>query len=374
MPLFIDDTPISKKDLLVMYGLSESVIPKNHKKQLLTLAPNLYTIDPDPENNGRIIKPDSFNLKPYYTLSSKNSGSHFLRYSKSNYRTPKGEMIFATKILTYKEVTFTIQDEDEFIWFFLHPEFFKESPFREEGMGYTYQVLNLQANAAEKNETIKKKTEAANFIYSENQSILELRKLLKGFGVGSVDELSNEEVQNRLYSIADYSPYDFLNKIKNKSVQFDGTIQDAIDKGIITQKNSNGIIIWKLNNREICGVPQGAEPFRFLKDQVLMKMEELWQEIINSLNNVNQESILESSAMDKYFKEVKIPESSTLVPEASKGISKVEADKNHDKTIKRLAKYDPHSPNFSELSHLDQNRWHELAEEIKEFRKNNVVV
>ena len=366
MPLFIDDQKMSRKQILAELGLTEEQIPKSDIRKF-TLSTDL--VKRDTENANRLVYPKSHNFPPYYTVNGTDGTSHVFRYAKS-WNHGRNGLKYNPSYMSYFENEFGVNDTEEFLWFFLNPRV-KQSPLRNVNESHDFEFMNVEDMADAYNDNMDDAVKALALVYGDHAlSLIQMRQLLKAFGVEAADKLSLAQAKSNLAQRVGRNPVEFYNKAVSKTVRFDGTILDAIDKQILVKSVINGVVIWKFKGKDIFTISNGTDPVSGIKDFISLNMASFYEDILNALDGRISDTAIEAIETDKYFPKYSIETAESLTKtDLGTNPNRIIKDSlkgsNDDRFLEEFSGYDPEDPTFH---HMKKQKYIANRERIEAYK------
>lgn len=156
------------------------------------------------------------------------------------------------------KVVDTRRQLEEYVYMYLHP-WCKNSPLRRGGR-FKYELIDEIANAKSNNLQSKDLLWCLDAIH--NGDIETLRQRATGLKIAHVASLEDEEVRNRLETIAFKDPTSFRYSWEDAGVLYRGVINTAIQRGIVEEKELQGTRYWQWSSENggerICPIPRNA--------------------------------------------------------------------------------------------------------------------
>ena len=275
MALYIDDVKVNKEQLLSALGLPARLIPSTRKKSFEVVYKR-----PDKVNKGKWKFTRNVMTEPQFVAYSKEKGFNVrVRYATNVMPKVEAGVAINKYSPTYISLEFgedgtrpmVDKNEMEFLFWFLHPSNLN-SPLRAsdaKSPAY-YKFADPEGKSMEELQKEEWSINALQIIIGEHRwHIDDLKRLAKGMHISGIDDMTDNEVRVALKKLAIKDPVTFKNRAEGSQVKFDGTIQDAIDKKILTIRSLNGLKRWYLKDEEVLPIPSGADPLIALKEHVV---------------------------------------------------------------------------------------------------------
>lgn len=336
--LYVDDVNVGVKELYAVLDIDPKSIPGRLER--------IFEINPDrvrKDEHGNDKTPRRLGLPTRFNVYSKKEGKVVtIRYAENTTQTSrKGyvETIYKPAQLYINGREEMVSDDIAYVFMYIHPDCFN-SPFRPLDAGFRY--VFKDAEAAAKRDLLKDEQEirAMSLILGDNAySMTELRQIAKGMNVPSVDRLSDYEVKNELKKKAKENPNKFFDDARSNSIVFNGLIQDAVDKQIITLSTANGYKRWYFQNNEVCVIPSGANEMEALRKAIVEHMDYI-PEIITAIEGKSTENELDKPENQHYFEQYR----------KSGNITRADVSKNLQSENKNLDEDQRHAENIQKLA------------------------
>lgn len=369
--IYIEDKPYGIKEALKIIGVEHSLIPKRRER---IFEPPQELLRKDTLNGGYKY-PKRTGVMPQFSVFS----PQFDREVTVRYATSSRPIVQnGVSTMSYQPIQLFINGEAElvnedveFLFRYLHPSC-KQSPLRKGSQPYSYVYRNSEADAAQELEKEELRIRALSMIIGDNaKPISELRRLLKGFGEGNVDQMEEATVRKRLKDQAYADPDKFLITVSGKDFQFKAMVRDALDKNIFTINQEDGLHKFYYEGAEVHSVPANLDAFGQLFSHVAENLHKYYQPIQDKLAGHTLDAILDRPEYDKYFqtKEEIIPDISQAEAgrEVNKVLTKEQYAMERKAKIAYWASLDENDPNLhpSTKKAIERNR-----EEIEEYRQS----
>ncbi|AIM37379.1 hypothetical protein KO02_12265 [Sphingobacterium sp. ML3W] len=288
--IYIDDQKVGLKKVFEELGI-ENNLPQNVRQRVFELR----NIVKD-KLNGGVRMPRSIGGVPEFVVFSKKHG-HTVKIRYANSQTPRKDkdplyQPILLSLIPNELGQVEIQDDVTFVFWYLHPlhEF---SPFRDKKAGFDFKYLNKDGIAAQEVTKEEYTINALSIILGDKAwNTIRLRQFAKGLRMAGVDDLTDMELKKSLMDLAKKDPVGFYSKTQVSDYQFEGFIQDAIDKGILERKTINGLERWYLVGEEILPIQYGADAQKALSDYIALNTKELIPKIKNALVGETKSSVL----------------------------------------------------------------------------------
>lgn len=299
MGLYIDNKPMTKKEVLEFLHLPANSIPTIRKK---IIEVNSKVVD----DKGTRRPTKSIGGKPEYLIFVPHLEREVkVRYATSQRKDKDDNWTYpfpkTLQLRPAEDGTELITDEMQFLFWFLRPMCL-HSPFHVKGAAHYYQFQDNDARAIVEMEREEKYINALSILVGPQAwSDVQLKHLAKGMNLVGVDDMTPMVVKQKLKGLAHKDPVNFYNNANSREILFTGKIQEAIDQNILILKSVNGMQRWYLKGEEILPIQYGQDPLNELKSHMAAKWYLYEQSINNELNNVNVKTLLENPINDAAF-------------------------------------------------------------------------
>lgn len=368
--VYVDDVSVGTKELCAVLGIDPKIIPNKLAR--------IYEINPDKvrkDDQGNEKTPRRLGLPTKFNVYLKSDGKQVtVRYAREVKKENKNGFVisqYSPGQLWINGKEENVTDDTEHVFRFLHPDCF-QSPFRKVGGPFRYLFKDNEAKA--KLDLLKEEQEmrAMSMIIGDSAlPIAQLKQIAKGMNIPGVDLLTDAEVKNTLKKLAKDKPNEFYDNATSRSIQFNGLLQDVIDKKIVTILPVNGFKRWYFTNQELCVVPSGANELEVLKEAVVKNMD-LIPQFKTALDGRTVKSELEKPEFSKYFEDFNIPEGTTrqeVSPNLRKENETMEAEMAHKEDIKKLTEEeDLEIAGGEPMHHMRKKKLERLRKEVDAYR------
>jgi len=293
--LYLDEQHKTHDQVVKELGIQDEV-PQNKDEYILALHSSKWTYREDGDGNPKAVG-STHSYKPKYTFRDKQGNVRELVYAERKpFTDSNGDVNYGIRQLQLNQNrrikrTFTPQDYEIFLWFFLNPRCL-DSPFAQKNKG-EYQLEDRNQLAQEEINKTDKLVEALEAI--QNMDEQKQRRVAKGIGVSNVKGLYPTEVDSKLRQLAESAPEQFVHKLNHASTTYKGLIYDAADQGILKQETINGVKKWMWSDgTELDVIPKGADPYNVLESSVLEDDSNI-QKIKDDLKGKDLETKLETA-------------------------------------------------------------------------------
>lgn len=302
--IYVDDVPVSVKELYEVLGIDHTSIPKKLQR--------IFEINPDrvrKDEHGNEKTPRRMGVSTKFQTFSKLRGQNVqVRYAEEAKRDNKNGYILtkyypAQLWINGKEES--ISDDLQYAFMYVHPDCF-QSPTRIVGGTFRYLFKDNEAIAMAELLRDEQEMRAMSMIIGSNALPLsQIKQIAKGMNISGVDLLTEGEIRTRLKKLAKENPNKFFDDATSNSVQFNGLLQDAVDKSIVKVISNNGFKRWYFYNEELCVINTGTNEMNALKEAVVQRME-LIPQLQTALEGRTIESELEKPENQAYFNAFKV--------------------------------------------------------------------
>jgi hypothetical protein len=369
--IYIDDQKVSIKEALRLLGVKEERIPAKTYK-VFKIADKKKK--PDRVNGGYLV-PRSLTLKPYFTAPSPELGYNVeVRYVSQVVpkRDKDGDIQqeYFPHNMEFLGEAIAVDDSETFMWWFLNPNN-RQSPFRAVNTGFYFEFEDREEMAEAEIEHTYYLTKALSLVMGDHAlDVIRLKQLAKGMQVPNAEGMTYKLVQAALIRLIRQDPQKFYNKATSKTIQFEGVLQDAVDRGVLELRSLNGVKRWYLSGREILIVNDGKDHRQSLDEFIAENMEQYWPDILRGLEGVTTETQINMPDNAEFFKDFDAGSNSVkpveLGPEYKKEMREGSREFKEDMEMERLLKVDPADPTVHKQTILKRER---LAKELEEYQR-----
>lgn len=370
---FIDDTEVGVSELLSVLGVDRTLI--NKKSREFEINPQM--VKRDKQGNPKF--PRALGIGTKITVHSKKYDRNVdvrivetvkKRESRSgfvNVYSPQQIFIHGR----YRHAS----NYEEFIWMMINPDS-EGSPFRAQNARWRYRFVDVEAIDSAEIEAERIRIRAMSLIVGDNAyTITQLRQIAKGMNIPNVDDMAPDSVRKELRKIAVQNPVAFYNACTGKEVVFNGMVQDAIDRGVLELKSSDGLRRWVFENEELGFVQANSDSVTIIRNIVLERAAELIPRIKDALNKKSTTEVLNNKNLDGLFDDF-IPkderENLPPVPPAKEVLNATAETNKELAKENRMMEYinylDYNEEQIKSLHHTKQKFLNENREEIKAFK------
>lgn len=370
--IFVDDVNVGVTELYTVLGIDPNTVPKKLAR--------IYEINPDrvrKDANGNEKTPRRLGVPSKFTAFSKQMGMNItVRYAKESVKENKNGVItnrYSPGHLWINGREENITDDLVHIFMYLHPDCF-QSPFRQ--MNGPYRYLFKDNEALAKNDLLREEQEmrAMSMIIGDSAlPMSQLKQIAKGMNISGVDSITDAEIKIQLKIKIKQDPNKFYNDARSRNIQFNGLLQDVVDKNIVRMIPNNGYKRWYFMNEELCIIPSGADEMLMLKEAVTKKMD-LIPQFQTALEGRTVESELEKPENSQYFDSFKVNESATknsISKNLKNETKEVEELLRHQADIKALSEEEDTELNGGVPMHFKRKQKLErLREEVDAYKES----
>jgi hypothetical protein len=238
--LYLDLKPIKAEELAAKFGLT---LPKNGTDTVsFEQLPSVTKIDP---KNPGIVKYRRRSLQKDFTSTDKEGNTVRITQSKSalvkDVKTQ--EMISKDSPRHFEFHNQQVQlgwpaDKETIVTLLLNPENIESPLHKGSGKKPLYRLQNLERDA---NISLAKELDYAKCL--EKITTLDEKELVvkaAGFGVHNASKMGVDQLKSSLIGMAKNDPTDFYQRWTTQSTGFRGTLNVALEKGIIVIIDNNG--------------------------------------------------------------------------------------------------------------------------------------
>jgi hypothetical protein len=353
--IFVDDVNVGVKELYTILGIDPNTVPNKLAR--------IYEINPDKvrrDANGNEKTPRRLGVPTKFTVFSKERGMNVtVRYAKEAIKENKNGFVttrYSPGHLWINGREENVTDDLVHIMMYLHPDCF-QSPFR--ALNGPFRYLFKDNEALAKNDLLRDEQEmrAMSMIIGDSAlPMSQLKQIAKGMNIAGVDLLTDAEIKNQLKIKIKANPNKFYDDARSRSIQFNGLLQDVVDKQIVRIISNNGYKRWYFVNEEICVIPSGADEMLMLKEAVTKKMD-LIPQFQTALEGRTVESELEKPENAHYFNSFNDDVLRNGVSKAIKSENKeLEEQLKHQEDIRLLAEEEDRELGGGEKMHFQRKK------------------
>lgn len=374
--LYVDDVNVGVKQLYAELGIDPNSIPKKLAR-IFEINPNRLTLDEFRNEKA----PRALGISTKFDVYSKvHDKVVTVRYAE----TERHKNENGIRVTTYKPAQLfirgkagNINDDVAFAYMYLHPSC-QQSPFRKLNQAFRYLFKDNEAVANADLLREEQVMRAMSMIIGERSyPISQLRQLAKGMNIAGVDDLTDAELKNRLKDLAKNDPVKFFNDSRSNSIQFNGVLQDSVDKGILRIHTNNGFKRWHFYNEELCIINSGTDEMAALKEVVSRRME-LIPQLQTALEGRTIESEINKPENQQYFDAFKVSDDVTkqeISPNIKVENKEVDAKAAHEADIKLLAEQeDAELAGTKAMHHQRKLKLAKYRDEVDAYRASLQVV
>lgn len=368
--LYVDDVNVGGKQLLAELGIDPDTVPKKLAR-IFEINPAKLTKD----EHGREKAPRALGVATKFDVYSKKHDKVVtVRYAE----TERSKNENGIRVTTYKPAQLfirgkagNINDDVAFIYMYLHPSC-QQSPFRKLNQAFRYLFKDNEAVA---NADLLKEEQlmrSMSMIIGERALMVsQLRQIAKGMNIPGVDAMSDAELKNALKTLAKRDPVKFFNDSRSNSIQFNGLLQDSVDKGIVKIYSNNGFKRWHFGSEELCVINSGTDEMAALKEAVSKRME-LIPQLQTAMEGRTVESELDKPENQKYFADFKVSDDVTkqeISPNIRQENKEIDAQADHEANIKKLMEEeDAELAGTAKMHYQRKNKLNEFRSEVDALR------
>lgn len=345
MALYLDDKPMTKKEVFAFLQIPTNFVPNTRKKIFEAVSKRI-------DDKGTVRPPKSIGGKPEYLIYV----PHLEREVKVRYATSqrfdkdKNPVYPFPKTLTLmpaEDGTVAIMDELEYLFWFLRPMNL-QSPFHNKNSAHFYSFKDDDARATANIDNEERYINAMSIIVGINAwEDLELKHLAKGMSVIGVEDMTPAVVKDKLKDLARKDPVKFYNMANSREVVFSGKIQEAIDQNILVLKSVNGMQRWYMKGAEILPIQYGQDPAVELKKFMAEKWYLYADPINDELQGLSIKSRLDNPINDAAFNEAKqsgVNIKAELTPQQLELLKEIKEKDWLEAKMEKIAQYDLTDP------------------------------
>jgi hypothetical protein len=345
MALYIEDKPMTKKEVCEFLDIPIHSIPTNRRR---VIQMNTKIID----DKGTKRSAKSIGGKPEYSIFvPKLQREVKIRYAISQKKLKDDIFSYTPKTLSLipaEDGSVLVNDDAQFMYWYLNP-FCNHSPFKKPDAHVYYEYQDKNAEATKELQREEDIINAMSIIVGHAAwNDIQLKHLAKGMGVAGVDDMTPMVVKHHLKKLVHKDPIKFFNQANSREVIFTGKIQEAIDQNILILKSINGMQRWFLKEEEILPIQYGQEPSTELKQFMAEKWYLFADKINNALNGVTISSNLNNPINDEAFEnEAKasgVQIKAEMTPEMHILLKEIKEKDWLQAKIEKLASYDVNDP------------------------------
>ncbi len=376
MNLYIDDKKSTIKDISLLLGLKSHELPlsdsrpKTFERIGVKDQNGNYKIDPQSK---KAIIPSGLSIPMTFDAQTPDGGVVKITYSaRQSVVTNNGisRMKYDNKMMTLPKDQLMVSGNEKNLVFFLFISTKNlTSPLNigKANPNCDYKYLDSEATARLLNEKEDILIEALSTFKSLGEA--QIKTLAKGYKLSSnIDDLSIEEVKTLLRNKVKQDPAKFNLDIQSHEVALDGTIQDAIDKQIITSRNSTSGFTWILNGIDLVETPNNNNPIPSLRTVILGNMDEYFPMIKDGIQKRN---VAASPKIDaKHFSDFIGDGNSSFDAGDRKLISQLTQEERRIVQLREWAKLDLNDPS---IHHATKRAIENNKKDIEEQRQKDIA-
>lgn len=340
MNLYIDDKKASIKDVLARLNIKENQIPKSKLRcfERLGVRNNDGLLKKDIQS-GKAIMPAGYGIKCSFNALDKDGENVKITFAENAKTvTEKGggtriKYNPVTLLLPRAELNISADENVKHVFLSIHPEH-AGSPLNIGKSNPKVAFRFKDTNARAKEENAKEDAFVEASVILRELSKDSRRTLAKGYSEPNIDEMEDDEVLSILRRKLKQDPEQFMLDINNKQVAFNGVIQNAFDKSIITHKDNGNQRVYYIADKEFARGLSSLGDVNNVKDVVLSDPDYYMPLILNGVKDAVNDSKLKNPAMNKYMDGFGAKSTSDSIIEEEKDV-KLISDADRDKILQQ---------------------------------------
>ena len=238
-----------------------------------------------------------------------------IRYFKTRRTVQRGksgdvELMTPHRVSDFRSKSLELVSGEEFelaLFFYLHEKHAKSPLFSKNSQAY-YEIYSKQADAQRDNEQTEVFIDVFTSLKDTPREVLLIKAKglqIKGERIQIGKDMSQAELVRAIASMAMKYPKEFPEMYSSSLAEFNGTIEVAIDLGVIVKGKSNGIDAWKFADQyggeAIAAIRGPRDPKFILRDEVNKNFDDLFIKIRDIVNG-RVDSVAEADIEKKMAK------------------------------------------------------------------------
>jgi len=302
MRLFFNDKPSSIEEICQFLSIKKSDIPVLNKVR--TFKRLGFEGKRDVQTKKAII-PRGYGINNSIDVHLPDGNSGKITFAEN----VKTENVGGVSIINYTPLStdlpgleLSIREDQKNLFFFLfiHPNN-KQSPLNlgKPNPKLVYEFFDTEKEAREFERKEDELLDALTLLKGFGEK--EVRQIAKGYKMDSVDSLSEAEVRRMLRAKLKENPAQFILNMEDNEIAIEGVIQDAIDRGVITERTVGMSKVWNLGDKELATSQIGSSPMPALRAEVESDLDLYFPLLQNGIGENIKASKLKTTEANKHF-------------------------------------------------------------------------